>query len=348
MAKSYLFFDTECANCFEGKGKICSFGYVLTDGDFNVLEKDDILINPAAPFDVRGFKMRGLELAYPFDTFRKQKRFPYYYDKIRALITEKDRVIVGHNTRSDASYLYSDTERYHLPPINFCYVDTQELVSSKYDRHTALHLEDIFRDLVGEDDSIRSHSSVDDAYMTMCVARAVARSGGRGLEAEARAVPACRGEVFMGRFIVGDTVFGFRPDNLTKGKNAKLLSELASHAKGGKPRITLSKTFEENNFLESVKIISEIMKKGWSYSKVVNHGGTFVKTEEAEDGRFRKNHRARGVKIISLEDLLAMLGLKRKDVKITTDDADDIFGALPEHKDWYDKYKRQNKRTKRP
>ena len=31
MNKRYLFFDVECANCFNGKGKLCSFGYVLTD-----------------------------------------------------------------------------------------------------------------------------------------------------------------------------------------------------------------------------------------------------------------------------------------------------------------------------
>ena len=344
MAKTYLFFDTECANCFEGKGKICSFGYVLTDGNFNVLEKDDILINPAAPFDVKGFKMRGLTLAHSFDTFRKQRRFPHYYDRIKSLITAKGRIIVGHNTRSDASYLFADTERYGLPPINFKYIDTQELVSTKYQRTTRLHLEDIFLDFCGEDESIRSHSSVDDAYMTMCVARHVARDGRRSLESEAKVVPSSRGEVFCGHYIVGDSVFGIREDNLTKGKNAKLLTEFAKSARGGKPKITLSKTFEENNFRESIRIIAEIARKGWTYSKVVNHGGTFVKTEDAEDIRFRKNHRARGVKVISLEELLAMLGLKKKAIKITTAQADDIIGTLPENKEWYEKYKKERSR----
>lgn len=344
MVKEFLFFDTECANCFEGKGKICSFGYVLTDGRFNVLEKDDILINPSAPFDVKGFKMRGLTLAHSFDTFRKQKKFPYYYDKIRALITAPGRVVVGHNTRSDASYLFADTERYGLPPINFEYVDTQELVSGKYGRTTKLHLEELFLDFCGEDKSIHSHSSVDDAYMTMCVARAVARSNGKGLVKEAKAVPASRGEIFMGRILGGDSVFGIREDNLTKGKNARLFSEYAKCAKGTKPRITLSKTFEENNFRESLKIVHEIAKKGWTYSKVVNHGGTFVKTEEAEDIRFRKNHRARGVKVITIEELLAMLGLKKKDLKITTQAVDDILGSSPENKEWYEDYKKERMR----
>ena len=40
----YLFFDIECANCFEGKGKICEFGYVLTDEAFNEIESKEIII----------------------------------------------------------------------------------------------------------------------------------------------------------------------------------------------------------------------------------------------------------------------------------------------------------------
>ena len=31
----YLFFDIECANCFGGKAKIYSFGYLVTDEQFN-------------------------------------------------------------------------------------------------------------------------------------------------------------------------------------------------------------------------------------------------------------------------------------------------------------------------
>ena len=47
----FLFFDVECANCFGGVGKMCSFGYVLVDSEFNVIETDDIVMNPEAPFD---------------------------------------------------------------------------------------------------------------------------------------------------------------------------------------------------------------------------------------------------------------------------------------------------------
>ena len=58
----YLFFDIECANCFDGTGKICEFGYIQTDEKFNILEEDSIKINPCAPFDKKGFAIRGINL----------------------------------------------------------------------------------------------------------------------------------------------------------------------------------------------------------------------------------------------------------------------------------------------
>ena len=47
----YLFFDIECANSFDGVGKICEFGYVLTDENLNVIKQGIHLINPDAEFD---------------------------------------------------------------------------------------------------------------------------------------------------------------------------------------------------------------------------------------------------------------------------------------------------------
>lgn len=43
---NYLFFDIECANCFEGKAKICEFGYVLINEQFEIIKKELFLINP--------------------------------------------------------------------------------------------------------------------------------------------------------------------------------------------------------------------------------------------------------------------------------------------------------------
>ena len=42
----YLFFDIECSNCHGGIGKMCEFGYVLTDENFNIISQDDIPMSP--------------------------------------------------------------------------------------------------------------------------------------------------------------------------------------------------------------------------------------------------------------------------------------------------------------
>ena len=41
---NYLFFDVECANSFDGVGKICEFGYVFTDENLNIIKQGIHLI----------------------------------------------------------------------------------------------------------------------------------------------------------------------------------------------------------------------------------------------------------------------------------------------------------------
>ena len=65
---NYVFFDIECANCIHGEGKICSFGFVKTDENFNVIQEHDLLRNPDAPFLLGNAKTgKGITLAYPLD-----------------------------------------------------------------------------------------------------------------------------------------------------------------------------------------------------------------------------------------------------------------------------------------
>ena len=51
-----LFFDLECANCYNHVAKICEFGYVLTDDKLNIIAKENLIVNPMSPFNTYGFK----------------------------------------------------------------------------------------------------------------------------------------------------------------------------------------------------------------------------------------------------------------------------------------------------
>ena len=78
----YLFFDIECANCFNGKGKICSFGYCVTDEDFNIIQSEDIVINPKDKFNLGTPQKEIIKLAYSKEEFFAAPDFSYFYKKV--------------------------------------------------------------------------------------------------------------------------------------------------------------------------------------------------------------------------------------------------------------------------
>ena len=83
----YLFFDIECAD--GGKATICSFGYVIADMEFNIIKREDIVINPEGRFNLTGREDRpDLQLAYPIATFKRAPNFKHFYNKIKALVEE--------------------------------------------------------------------------------------------------------------------------------------------------------------------------------------------------------------------------------------------------------------------
>ena len=88
----YVFFDIECANCFQGNGKICSFGYVVTDEKFKILEKKDIPMNPHSKFHLFGNKNHpGIVLAYDekrclYPIFIKDIKYFWGVSRVRAVV----------------------------------------------------------------------------------------------------------------------------------------------------------------------------------------------------------------------------------------------------------------------
>ena len=127
---NYLFFDIECANCDEGRGKICSFGYVLTDEGFNVIKRDDIVINPKAPFHLQSYgsnRRQYIELAYPEEVFKAAPPFSAFYDELKALLVTPENLVFGYAPENDAGFLSSEFDRYKLTPLDFTFCDVQRM-----------------------------------------------------------------------------------------------------------------------------------------------------------------------------------------------------------------------------
>lgn len=164
--KSFVFFDCECANTFDGVGKICSLGYVITDDDLNVIESEDLVLNPECEFDWYLLSGKGeCKLAYSKDYFRVRPNFESYYKDIKKLFTTGNRYILGFAVGNDVGFVNSACERYNEPYISLRAFDIEPLLNQIYgEKHKLKEWAEFFGVNVAK---FMSHKSVDDAMMTM-------------------------------------------------------------------------------------------------------------------------------------------------------------------------------------
>lgn len=167
-----VFFDIECACVHKTYAKICAFGYVVCDEKFNILEKEDILINPKGRFELTDRKgQKGLVLPYRYEDFKKYPAFPKVYDRIKALLEDEDSYILGHAVLNDVKYLNLETRRFKLPSFNFAFSDSQLMFMTHIDDFShQFGLEHIANALGVE---FTPHRAVDDAYATMKITEAM-------------------------------------------------------------------------------------------------------------------------------------------------------------------------------
>ena len=98
----FVFFDIECAGVHKTYAKICVFGYVVCDEKFNILEKEDILINPRGKFELTDRKgEKGITLPYEYSEFAKQPDFRAVYPRIKALLEDEEACVFGHAVLND-------------------------------------------------------------------------------------------------------------------------------------------------------------------------------------------------------------------------------------------------------
>ena len=190
----YLFFDIECSVVSKTVAKICAFGYCLTDEKFNILEKEDILINPQGGFHLTDRKgEQGLVLPYEYSDFKKYPTFLEKAEKIYSLLQDKDTLVAGHATMNDVKYLNFESKRFNLPSFSFDFADTQFLYMNKigeFSRQFGLGI--IAQDLGVE---FTAHRAVDDAYATMRIAEAICRHEGLTLPEVIKKYQICMGRI---------------------------------------------------------------------------------------------------------------------------------------------------------
>lgn len=314
---NFVFFDIECASVYKYSAKICAFGYVLCDDKFNIIKKEDILINPKGKFHLTdGRGERGLVLPYEYADFKKYPLFPEIYPQIKQLLEDENNLVFGHATLNDVNYLNLETKRFHLPSFNFSYSDSQLMyMTSISDFTRQFGLEYITSNL---DVEFTPHRAADDAYATMRVVEALAKKH------------QCSGEQ-LGKLlgIKLGTISDYkvtRPDSINYAKYRKLKEKqkeerskrkVAFYNAVNKRCKTESVKLEgvcfnfsriiEDNIDISIPMVEKIRKQGGKYSDKLAECTVYVCEDDDDSVRTQNARQAEGLKIINMSALGELL-----------------------------------------
>lgn len=298
MDKSYLFFDIECANCFGGVGKMCSFGYVVVDEEFTVLDEDDVVMNPETEFDWYLFDpKKGCMLAYSKDYFRMQRNFESFHPGIKKLMEAPDRKIIGFSSANDVGFLVSACERYNLANIQYVCYDICAIVEQA---NGGIHKKlDEWCEFYGVNlEGLRKHKSVDDAKMTMLLTKAFCRSTGIGIE-----------ELLEQNKGLKLSVEKYMEQRELSRHNKEIKAKIAE-LYGKKARAVLSNRLKgqyalgfkpKSDIDESYKIAMLVYKHGGILMKSLKKAGTLIVEDSLPPESLESMHK-RGLQTIRISD----------------------------------------------
>ena len=314
---SLVFFDIECAVVRKTFAKICAFGYVVCDEKFNIIKKEDILINPRGEFrltDRKGDK--GLILPYEYEEFKKQPAFPKVYHEIKALLEDKDNVVLGHSTMNDVKYLNLETKRFHLPSFNFSFSDSQ-LIYMTYinDFSHQFGLGHIAEDLGVE---FIPHRAADDAYATMRVVEAMCKAKNCTYAELIKLLNMTDGKI-RNYYITAPASGGMRSfkakQREEKRERGKQRTQFFNYI--SRKRIKHGEKFEgkvftfsrelEADLTFSKDLIDGIYAHGGRYSQHITHSNFYVVAEGDDSPRTQSAKNIDGLKVLSLAELEGIL-----------------------------------------
>ncbi len=330
----YLFFDIECSDGIH----ICTFGYTLFDEKFNLVKREDIIINPETPILSSLMKKRaGFTLAYPSKTFKKAPVFPHFYQTIKDLLTAKNRVNIGHAAYNDARFIKTACLRYELPVFDFEFKDTQQLF-----KHFIPSLEvegltpstDIGLDRLCEILEVAVedlHRSDADAFMTKQVFVKMSEKFGVSVE-ELLKKQNGGGGIRRGDVELDKPKRMLSDEKLTtndmSNKNRKLLKRVLERITGDEGyertlenrKVAISFGYENRNFTSLLKIIKEIYNRGGEYINDGTEADIFLYRKKGGNPQCMRQRQAlerskKGhlVEFMTVDEFLLLLGFRDRE-----------------------------------
>lgn len=302
--KSFVFFDCECANTFDGIGKICSLGYVIADDDLNVIESEDVVINPECEFDWYLFSGKGgCQLAYSKDYFRIKPNFESYYKDIKKLFTTGNRYVLGFAVGNDVGFVNSACERYNQDYIQFRAFDLEKFLEQSYGKKQKLvEWAEEFGVNVAK---YQSHKSVDDAMMTMLCLKKVCMDKGVSVE-----------DILQqnkGLFISSELMLEQQEERAYRKEMLEKIKRLYGK-KSPKPghktvvgqKYELSSALMKSDIDMSFALVKKIYDNGGSTYEHLTGQGKVIFAEQPNEEVIKKIQ-SRGLEVILLEDMMGLL-----------------------------------------
>jgi len=315
----YVFFDIECACVYKSVAKICAFGYVVTDENYNVLKKEDILVNPKGKFHLTDRKGgNGIVLPYEYSEFKSRPLFHEIYPQIKALLEDKDAIVLGHATLNDVNYLNLETKRYRLPSFRFDYHDTQFFyMNAVGDFSHQIGLGTMAEKLGVE---FVPHRAADDAYATMRVCEALCKREGTDVQGLIKRYKIRAGRLRGYKIFVPDSEglnAYYREREKARRARAKAREEFYRYVNkyNNRKRKTAGGIYEgkvfcfakdvENDVPDSVNLLRAIFASGGKYTSHPDRCDYYVARDEG--GMRYENAMGSGAVFLPLNEVAAAL-----------------------------------------
>lgn len=336
---NYLFFDTECAY---GRGGICEFGYILTDENFNVIKADNLLINPHIKFDDYGHQKAGIIFAYSKDEYYSSPDIMDRYDEIANLLTDKNNVVIGYATDSDAKFLINDLDRFDLPYINFTFWDVLKMYRLIAKRDTQLKLDILYAETGKK--QLMHHEALADTEMTIEVLKKLLSDHGMTFQSVMETFKEASGESFNGRLVFNDgSVFNYTKGGRTTVANRRILDDHIKSPSIGRLSdkfqgkiFSVAPNIAKENFAVTLATCSRSKKMGGQFTLSICDAHYLLVDEKS---RIPRNRMRRGVKLVKADELETILELNAGDLDSENVVIDELIGELPENAEWYEDYK---------
>ena len=318
-----LAYDVESCTGNTRDGSLCSFGYVLTDENFNVIKKEDILINPLPKKFRLGRKGEEphIKLSYTEDEFRASPRFDLAYEKIASLFT-KDTLVIGFAISNDLAYLNDACKHYGKKIINFNYFDIQQIMSFI---HTDMKNASLISYAKQYGLEFIEHRSDEDAYATLLLYKFACEK----LKITSKELINYYG-IMLGvntfdmskKPVYTAEIYQWHGLKRSKSMTNILLFEFledlrkSQKIKGGilrGKRICFNTDLEILDVDYSRKLINEIYLKSGKYTSDLTSANLFVYGDDKEDKRYKKALQFKKsvnkkLEFISQNDFIALLG----------------------------------------